>query len=110
MCPWNSAWNSPETKSDGVSQSNINAQKLSKFPIPFCSLPEQKEIGKKIKELNAQVGAIEKSVKIAQSNCEKLTQSILAKVFKGELVPQDSSDEPADKLVGKIAKKNNDRF
>src|SRR5579884_2197269 len=31
-------------KSDGVSQSNINAQKLGMFEVPFCSLPEQQEI------------------------------------------------------------------
>jgi len=33
-----------------------------------------------------------------------LTQSILAKAFRGELVAQDPNDEPADKLLERIAK------
>jgi len=33
---------------------------------------------------------------------EKLTQSILAKAFRGELVPQDPNDEPASALLERI--------
>ena len=33
---------------------------------------------------------------------DKLTQSILAKAFRGELVPQDPNDEPASFLLEKI--------
>jgi type I restriction enzyme S subunit len=33
---------------------------------------------------------------------EKLTQSILAKAFRGELVPQDPNDEPASVLLERI--------
>ena len=33
---------------------------------------------------------------------DKLTQSILAKAFRGELVPQDPNDEPALFLLEKI--------
>ena len=32
----------------------------------------------------------------------RLTQSILAKAFRGELVPQDPSDEPANVLLERI--------
>jgi type I restriction enzyme S subunit len=31
-----------------------------------------------------------------------LDQSILAKAFRGELVPQDPNDEPAEKLLARI--------
>jgi type I restriction enzyme, S subunit len=34
---------------------------------------------------------------------DKLTQSILAKAFRGELAPQDPDDEPASALLEKIA-------
>jgi type I restriction enzyme S subunit len=40
--------------------------------------------------------------KHAQDYFDKLTQSILAKAFKGELVPQDPNDEPAEKLLKSI--------
>jgi type I restriction enzyme, S subunit len=33
---------------------------------------------------------------------DKLTQSILAKAFRGKLVPQDPNDEPASELLKHI--------
>ena len=42
----------------------------------------------------------------AKAHVEKLTQSILAKAFRGELVPQDPNDEPASVLLERIRKQN----
>jgi type I restriction enzyme, S subunit len=38
----------------------------------------------------------------AQAQVDKLTQSILAKAFRGELVPQDPSDNPASVLLERL--------
>lgn len=38
----------------------------------------------------------------AKANIDNLTQSILAKAFRGELVPQDPNDEPASALLERI--------
>jgi len=70
--------------------------------LPLPPLKEQKEIMNRIQEFFSQAFAIEKSVKIAQAHCEKLTQSILAKAFRGELVEQDPNDEPAEVLLRRI--------
>lgn len=43
----------------------------------------------------------------AKAHVEKLTQSILAKAFRGELVPQDANDEPAEKLLERIKREKN---
>ena len=43
-------------------------------------------------------------MKKAQARVDNLTQSILAKAFRGELVAQDPNDEPAEKLLERIAK------
>ena len=101
--------NSPSAKefclgcrTDGVSQSNINAQKLGAFEVPFCSLPEQKEIVRRVDELFALADQIEARYKKAKAHVDKLTQSILAKAFRGELVPQDRHDEPASTLLNRI--------
>jgi len=38
----------------------------------------------------------------AKARIDKLSQSVLAKAFRGELVPQDPNDEPAEKLLERI--------
>ena len=45
---------------------------------------------------------IEVRYKKAKVFVDKLTQSILAKAFRGELVPQDPNDEPASVLLESI--------
>lgn len=89
-------------KTDGVSQSNINAQKLGKFEIPFPPVEEQQEIVKRVKELFEKADRIEERYKKAKSFTDRLTQSILNKAFKGELVSQDPNDEPASVLLERI--------
>ena len=91
-----------KVKSDGVSQSNINAQKLGMLPVPLCSVAEQKEIVSKVESLFALADSIEAKIEAAQKRVDKLTQSILAKAFRGELVPQDPGDEPAQILLERI--------
>lgn len=45
---------------------------------------------------------IEDRHKKAKAYVDKLTQSILAKAFRGELMPQDPNDEPASVLLERI--------
>jgi type I restriction enzyme S subunit len=89
-------------KTDGVSQSNINAQKLGAFEVPFCLLAEQQEIVRRVEALFALADNIEQRYKKAQAFIDKLTPSLLAKAFRGELVPQDPNDEPASVLLERI--------
>lgn len=81
-------------KSDGVSQSNINAQKLSAYPITVPPLPEQAEIVRRVEQLFAYADTIEKQVNNALSRVNNLTQSILAKAFRGELTAQWRAENP----------------
>ena len=39
----------------------------------------------------------------AQTAVDRLTPSLLAKAFRGELVPQDPADEPAAELLKRLA-------
>ncbi len=91
-----------KVKTDGVSQSNINAQKLGKFEIPFCSLEEQRQIVYRVKSLLKGATQIEQQYQAAKAYLDQLDQSILAKAFRGELVPQDPNDEPASVLLKRI--------
>lgn len=96
-------------KTDGVSQSNINAQKLSKFEVPLCPAEEQHEIVRRVESLFALADQIETRYQKAKAHVDKLTQSILAKAFRGELVPEDPNDEPASKLLERIRSERNDK-
>jgi type I restriction enzyme, S subunit len=75
---------------------------LKSIPAPILSLEEQKEIVRRVEELFAFADKIESRYLKAKAMLDKLPQSILAKAFRGELVPQDPSDEPAGVLLARI--------
>lgn len=82
---------------NGVSGKDIKAQKL--FLPPF---PEQQEIVRRVEALFAVADQIETRYQKAKAHVDRLTQSILAKAFRGELVPQNENDEPASVLLERI--------
>lgn len=91
-----------QQKSDGVSQSNINAEKLKRFPIAMPSIAEQKEIVRRVErfvELSDRVAA---RLAVALAKVERLQAAILTKAFCGELVPQNPKDEPANILLERL--------
>lgn len=97
---------------DGVLQSrggimgsgiqNLNVENVRKYRIPLPSISEQTEIVRLVEQYFALADTLEKNLANAKQRVDNLTQSILAKAFKGELVPQDPNDEPADKLLERI--------
>jgi type I restriction enzyme, S subunit len=58
------------------------------FPVP--PLHEQREIVRRVEALFKLADAIEKRVAAATLRAERLTQAILAKAFRGELVPTEA--------------------
>ncbi len=82
----------------------VNGKTIGNFVIPLPSIEEQKKIVKKVEQLFAFADQVEQRVTDAQSRIDSLTQSILAKAFRGELVPQDPNDEPASELLARIQK------
>jgi type I restriction enzyme S subunit len=90
-------------KSDGVSQSNINAKKLAAFEFALPSVEEQSEIVRRVETLFAFADRLEARLQAARTAAERLTPALLAKAFRGELVPQDPNDEPAAELLKRLA-------
>ena len=77
-------------------------QLLNEIKIPLPSVEEQKEIVSQVESLFALADTLEEKIEAATKRVDRLTQSILAKAFRGELVPQDPNDESAEKLLERI--------
>src|SRR5690606_24371826 len=91
-----------EVKSDGVSQSNINAKKLAELKIPLPSIQEQQEIVHRVESLFAKADTIDARYHQLKRKVDALPQAILHKAFKGELVPQLPTDGDARDLLEEI--------
>jgi type I restriction enzyme S subunit len=89
-------------KTDGVNQSNINGEKLSNYPFPYCSLAEQREVVNLLEEKLSIVDQLEEDITLETQKAASLRQSILRKAFSGKLVAQDPNDEPASILLERI--------
>lgn len=90
------------TFAPATAQKNINIGILNEVQVPLPPLPEQQEIVRRVESLFALADNIEQRYKKAQAFIDKLTPSLLAKAFRGELVHQDPNDEPASVLLGRI--------
>ncbi|MGA1824792.1 MAG: restriction endonuclease subunit S [bacterium] len=88
--------------SQTVNLASINMTNLGDLLIPICPLEEQHEIVRQVDKLFSLADKLEKHYKRAKEKIDKLPQSVLSKAFRGELVPQDPNDEPAEKLMERI--------
>ena len=75
---------------------------LMALPIGVPPPDEQAEIVRRIEKLFAFADQLEARVSAARLRIDALTQSLLAKAFRGELAPQDPNDEPASVLLERI--------
>ncbi|MEZ9478348.1 restriction endonuclease subunit S [Vibrio splendidus] len=89
-------------KSKSTAQSNLFLAPIKELPIPLAPVAEQLEIVRQVERLLEKADRVEKQYLDAKARLDRLTQSILAKAFRGELVPQDPSDESAEKLLERI--------
>ncbi|MEI8019612.1 MAG: restriction endonuclease subunit S, partial [Schlesneria sp.] len=78
-------WMRQETK--GVALPGVNVGDFRRMPVPLPPRSEQDEIIRRVDKLFTFADQIELRLTLAKSNIDRLTQSILAKAFKGELVP-----------------------
>lgn len=83
-------------------RAKLTQQALNALPIAVPPSLEIKEIVRRVKTLFAFADQLEARLVAAQAATERLTPALLAKAFRGELVPQDPNDEPAAELVHRI--------
>ena len=78
----------------GTAQKTVSLSSLRNFEISVPPLKEQHEIVRRVEQLFAYADAIEKQVNNALARVNNLTQSILAKAFRGELTAQWRAENP----------------
>ncbi|EDQ9751114.1 restriction endonuclease subunit S [Salmonella enterica subsp. enterica] len=77
-----------------LSMRNIGQKALLEIPMPKPPAEEQAEIVRRVEQLFAYADTIEKQVNNALTRVNSLTQSILAKAFRGELTAQWRAENP----------------
>ncbi len=85
-----------------VGQVNISLSQCRAFEFPVPTIEEQNEIVRRVEALFAFADRLEARLSLAQTAIGRLTPSLLAKAFRGELVPQDPADEPASNLLQRV--------
>jgi type I restriction enzyme S subunit len=93
-----------------TAQKNINVAILNDVAVALPPITEQIEIVRRVEAMFKLADAVEKRVAAATVRAEKLTQAILAKAFRGELVPTEAelarrerrSYESASDLLARI--------
>jgi type I restriction enzyme S subunit len=85
-----------------VARKTLNLEQLRTLPIPLPPLAEQQEIVRRVAGLFALADQLEQRLAQARRQVDKLTPSLLARAFAGQLVPQNPADEPAEKLLERI--------
>lgn len=86
----------------GTTQRFIPLEYLRILPIPLCYYQEQQQIIGEVEHRLSVADEVEKVVEQSFKQSERLRQSILKKTFGGKLVPQDPTDESAEKLLERI--------
>ena len=91
-------------KATGTSDSmrNITQDTIRSVPIALPPRAEQALIVASLKQAGIAIESVGAAVMSETHRLAHLEQSILAKAFRGELVPQDPNDEPASALLERI--------
>lgn len=95
-----------QVKTDGVSQSNINAKKIGEFEIPLPTLSEQHEIVRLINDLLARERSAQQAAEQALASIDLIKKSILARAFRGELGTNKASEASALELLRQVLAEN----
>jgi len=86
----------------GATRPRVNLGQLRAFRFTLPSISMQAEIVRRIDVAFAEIDRLVAEAAAARRLLDRLDQAILAKAFRGELVPQDPNDEPAGVLLDRI--------
>lgn len=81
----------------------LSISKIASLPVPVPTPGELDQIRDRFDQAVALVANERQSLRQSRTTSAALRQSILKAAFSGQLVPQDPHDEPASKLLKRIA-------
>jgi type I restriction enzyme S subunit len=92
----------------GATKVGLGLGDIKNIWIARPPLAEQQEIVRRVAGLFALADQLEQRLAQARKQVDKLTPSLLARAFAGQLAPQKTTDEPAEKLLKRIRLKLED--
>lgn len=105
----NLVWNAPSTVQQLVSVASstsglhtLSTGKVKGVKLYLPPLEDQVRLVREAERRLSLVEAVRRTVSEQRAKAHVLRRSLLAAAFRGRLVPQDPSDEPADVLLAKI--------
>lgn len=87
---------------EGSTHTTIYFPEIRALHICLAPLAEQHEVVRRVEKALAWIDRLASEAASARRLVEHLGQTVLAKAFRGELVPQDPADEPASILLERI--------
>lgn len=83
-------------------QRNLTLEICRRSPVPVPPLDEQAEIVRRIEAAFSRIDRLTEEASRAAHLLDRLDERLLAKAFRGELVPQNPDYEPAEALLTRI--------
>ena len=87
---------------EGTTHTTVYFPELLAFHVALPPVEEQREMVRRINNLLGFADSMQGRYSDASAQVDKLTPSLLAKAFRGELVPQDPNDEPAGEMLARL--------
>ncbi|MFH9708422.1 restriction endonuclease subunit S [Streptomyces luteogriseus] len=92
-----------ENGKQSTNLASISLSKIKNLPVPVPPQAEQRRIAEQIEERLIQLRHARSVTERVLRQGAKLRNALLRKAFQGELVPQNEADEPAAKVLIRIA-------
>lgn len=86
----------------GSTVPHLNVGDAVRLAIPIAPRAEEEVIMRMVGESMRKVTSLRSLFRDVDQSLESVAQAILAKAFRGELVPQDPNDEPASLLLDRL--------
>lgn len=97
-----SAWRQYNARRLGTAVPRLNIRDIRAFKVPLPSLADQAHIAALLDAEEARCLRAAQEAARARSLIDRLEAAVVARAFRGELVPQDPSEEPASFLLDRI--------